>query len=61
MPKMERKADSCLPSDLLQHVYTFLVRCNYVKAAKALQKATTEVRWVGVVTGSMVTLPALIC
>lgn len=37
---------SCVPSDLLHHVYTFLVQFNFHKSAKALQKATDEVgKW----------------
>lgn len=41
---MGEKDGVCVPSDLLQYVYSFLVQCNYKKAAKALQKATEEVR-----------------
>ena len=41
---MGEKGGVCVPSDLLQHVYSFLVQGNYMKAAKALQKATEEVR-----------------
>lgn len=39
---MGEKESVCVPSDLLHYVYTFLVRCNYQKAAKALQKATDQ-------------------
>lgn len=40
---MSGDTGECLPSDLLHHVYTFLVQCEFRKAAKALQKAAGKV------------------
>ena len=41
--KMSEMASETVPSDLLHYVYTYLVQCNFQKAAKALQKATDTV------------------
>lgn len=40
---MGEKESVALPSELLPHVYTFLLQCDFHKAAKALQKASGEV------------------
>ncbi len=41
---MAEKESIAVPSEVLHHVYTFLLQYNFHKAAKALQKASSEVR-----------------